>query len=77
MQNCDSTNRYVFNYTWELVVKGFWNKYPCPELDFVKWNKVIDLVVNGDNTLTVKRLVYFNFNKIPRYLPKNSSFFGA
>ena len=54
---------YIFNYNWETVVKGFWVKYPCPEIDFIKWNKVIDLVVNPDNTVSVKRIVLiFVFN---------------
>ena len=52
-------------------------KYPCKELDFVKWNKVIDLKINDDDTLTLKRLVILfilliNNKKIKNY--KNNRF---
>ena len=50
-------NKYIFNYDWETTVKGFWNKYPCPEIDFVKWNKVVDIMMNYDNTMQIKRIV--------------------
>lgn len=49
--------KHIFNFNWETVIKGFWNKYPCPELDFVKWNKVVDIVPCSDDTILVKRLV--------------------
>lgn len=51
-------SRHVFNFQWEAVIKSFWNKYPCPEFDFVKWNRVVDIAVNGD-TVLVRRLVNF------------------
>lgn len=49
---------YIFNYSWTTVVKGFLQKYPHKDLDFVKWNRVIDMVVNPDDTISIKRLVF-------------------
>jgi hypothetical protein len=57
-------NKHVFQFNWETVIKGFWNKYPCPELDFVKWNKVVDIIANPDESIVVKRLVRKNNNFI-------------
>lgn len=53
----DQKNKYTFNYDWRTVIKGFWTKYPCPEISFVKWNKVVDLNINPDQTISVKRIV--------------------
>lgn len=50
-------SEYTFNFDWETVVKGFWKKYPCKEFDFIKLNHVVDMTVNSDNTLSIKRIV--------------------
>lgn len=51
--NQEASRTHIFHHDWEIVVKAFWNKYPCPELDFVKWNKVVDIMMNYDNTMQV------------------------
>ncbi len=44
-------------------MKGFWQKYPSPEFDFVKFNNVIDMQLISDNCLTVRRLMYTRIQK--------------
>jgi PRELI-like family. len=51
-------DRYVFDFDWTTVVKALWNKYPHKDLDFVIYNKVIDLKRLDDDTLFVKKVVY-------------------
>ena len=50
-------NTYLFEYDWNTVVKAFWMKYPCPELDLVKWTKVINININEDDSITFHRFV--------------------
>jgi hypothetical protein len=57
MQGQEAGKNYTFNFDWQTVVKGFWSKYPCPEISFIKWNKVVDLEILSDNTLRIKRIV--------------------
>jgi len=49
---------YVFNYPWEVVMKGLWLKYPHKELDFVKFARVIDMKVLDDDNMIIKRMLY-------------------
>eukprot|EP00331_Platyophrya_macrostoma_P028498 CAMPEP_0176444072 /NCGR_PEP_ID=MMETSP0127-20121128/22833_1 /TAXON_ID=938130 /ORGANISM="Platyophrya macrostoma, Strain WH" /LENGTH=138 /DNA_ID=CAMNT_0017829487 /DNA_START=76 /DNA_END=492 /DNA_ORIENTATION=- len=39
-------------------MKALWNKYPCPELSFVKEHKVIGLEKVSDDKLVVQKLMY-------------------
>jgi hypothetical protein len=47
---------YTFNYSWPLVVKAFWDKYPNEKLDFVKYNKLIGLDMDEKGVLKLKRV---------------------
>lgn len=49
---------YTFNYSWPLVVKAFWDKYPNPNMDFVKYNKLIGLEMLEDGKVKLKRVQY-------------------
>jgi len=60
-----STEQYVFNYPFETVLKGFWHKYPHPDLSFVKDNFVLSYDIVDEQTLHVKRLMY---SKMQKYL---------
>jgi len=51
-------DQYVFNYDWPTVVKALWIKYPHKELDFVIYNKVVDLMPLDDDTLLVKKIMH-------------------
>eukprot|EP01015_Nassula_variabilis_P003776 TRINITY_DN1256_c0_g1_i7.p1 TRINITY_DN1256_c0_g1~~TRINITY_DN1256_c0_g1_i7.p1 ORF type:complete len:173 (-),score=32.03 TRINITY_DN1256_c0_g1_i7:92-610(-) len=51
-------NEHVFDYPWEVVMKALWNKYPNKELDFVKFNKVIDMQMVNQNCLKFKKLMF-------------------
>ncbi|CAD8110564.1 unnamed protein product [Paramecium sonneborni] len=51
-------SEYTFNFDWETVVKGFWRKYPCKEFDFIQFNQVVDMMLNDNNTMSIKRIVY-------------------
>jgi len=52
------TDSYIFNYNWETVIKGFWNKYPHKDLDFVVYNRVIDMKRLDDDSIIVKKLMF-------------------
>lgn len=52
------TDQYVFNFDWETVIKAFWNKYPHKDLDFVVYNRVIDMKRLDDNSIMVKKLMF-------------------
>lgn len=52
------TDQYVFNFDWETVIKAFWNKYPHKDLDFVIYNRVIDMKRLDDNSIMVKKLMF-------------------
>jgi len=56
-QNTKS-NQYIFNYDWETVVQAFWNKYPHKDLDFVVYNRVIDIKRLEDDSIVVKKLMF-------------------
>lgn len=49
---------YTFNYSWPLVVKAFWDKYPNPNMDFVKYNKLIGMEMLDDGKIRMKRVQY-------------------
>ncbi|CAD8177984.1 unnamed protein product [Paramecium octaurelia] len=51
-------SEYTFNFDWETVVKGFWRKYPCKEFDFIKFNQVVDMILDDNNKMQIKRIVY-------------------
>lgn len=51
-------DEYSFNFDWKTVVKAFFNKYPHKDLDFVVYNKVIDLKRINEDTILVKRVMY-------------------
>ncbi|CAD8088947.1 unnamed protein product [Paramecium primaurelia] len=53
-------SEYTFNYNWETVIKGFWRKYPCKEFDFIKFNQVVDMILDDNNKIQIKRIVYAN-----------------
>ncbi|CAD8096107.1 unnamed protein product [Paramecium sonneborni] len=48
----------TFNFDWETVIKGFWRKYPCKQFDFIQFNQVVDMIVDDDNKMQIKRIVY-------------------
>jgi len=52
------TDQYIFNYNWETVIKGFWNKYPHKDLDFVVYSRVIDMKLLDDDSILVKKLMF-------------------
>ena len=52
-------DEYLFKYPWETVVKAFWNKYPSHEFKSIIFNKVVDIKLLDDDSLIIKRLVYF------------------
>ena len=52
------SQNYTFSYDWKTVMKGFWNKYPSKQLDFVKWNKVIGFDINEDGSIKFKRVIF-------------------
>jgi len=52
------TDQYIFNYNWETVIKGFWNKYPHKDLDFVVYSRVIDMKRLDDDSIVVKKLMF-------------------
>ncbi|KRX03893.1 hypothetical protein PPERSA_04771 [Pseudocohnilembus persalinus] len=56
-------NQYVFQYPWETVIKGFWSKYPSQEMNFVKFNNVIDMQLLPNQDISFKRLMYTKFQK--------------
>ena len=58
MEQAPNTNQFVFNFNWETVVKGFLNKYPHKDLDFVVYNRVIDIKRLDDDSLLVKKLMF-------------------
>ncbi|KAL4473788.1 hypothetical protein ABPG74_022652 [Tetrahymena malaccensis] len=60
-----SKEQYVFDYPFETVLKGFWHKYPHPDLSFVKDNFVLSYDIIDEQTLHVKRLMY---SKMYKYL---------
>jgi hypothetical protein len=47
---------YTFNYSWPLVVKAFWDKYPNKSLDFVKYNKLVGLNMDEAGVIKLKRI---------------------
>lgn len=49
---------YTFNYSWALVVKAFWDKYPNPNMDFVKYNKLVGLDMTEEGNIKLKRVQY-------------------
>ena len=51
-------SEYTFSWEWSTVVRAFYDKYPNPKMDFVKFNKLIGLTVGEDNTVKIKRLQY-------------------
>ena len=53
----------MFKYPWETVIKGFYLKYPTPEMNFVKFNHVIDIEIINEKCLKIKRLMYSHFYK--------------
>jgi PRELI-like family len=58
MSNFSRNDEYRFNFDWKTVVKAFFNKYPHKDLDFVVYNKVIDLKRINEDTLIIKRVMY-------------------
>jgi len=52
------TDQYIFNYNWETVIKGLWNKYPHKDLDFVVYSRVIDMKRLDDDSILVKKLMF-------------------
>ena len=50
---------HTFNHPWTTVVLAFFDKYPTPDLSFIKYNKVIDISLTPDNKLLVKRIQKF------------------
>jgi len=52
------TDSYIFNFNWETVIKGFWNKYPHKDLDFVVYSRVIDMKRLEDDSILVKKVMY-------------------
>lgn len=58
MEANTNSNQYVFNFDWETVIKAYWNKYPHKDLDFVVYNRVIDIKRLDDDSLVVKKLMF-------------------
>jgi len=52
------TDEYLFNFNWETVIKGYWNKYPHKDLDFVVYSRVIDMKRLDDDSVLVKKLMH-------------------
>lgn len=51
---------YTFNYSWPLVVKAFWDKYPNKSIDFVKYNKLIGMKMDEKGVLRLKRVQHIH-----------------
>jgi hypothetical protein len=49
--------QYTFQFPWEIVVAGFWVKYPNPFSNHVKAEDVISRYVIDNNILVTKRIL--------------------
>jgi len=58
MSTYSRTDEHIFNFDWTTVVKALWNKYPHKDMDFVIYNKVVDLKLLDEDTILVKKIMY-------------------
>ena len=58
MEESKKMEEHIFSYPWETVVKAFLNKYPSQHLDFVKFNRVVEMKILDDNCVLLKRVMF-------------------
>ena len=57
----EKRDNYVFNYPWDLVMKGLWIKYPNSKMDFVKSHQVVGMEILPNGSLKVQKLSSVTF----------------
>lgn len=55
-QQSKNVREYLFDYDWSTTVRAFWDKYPNQKMDFIKYNKVIDIKLDEHGKLVLKRI---------------------
>ena len=66
---------FTFPYRWELVVSGFWVKYPNPYSNHVLSEDVISRYVTDDDVLVTRRLLVKERNfHIPKWAERLINF---
>lgn len=63
----EKIDTHLFQYPWSLVVKGFWQKYPSKQLNFVKFNHVIDFEIPSADIIKFTRLMYCKISFLPLF----------
>lgn len=58
--------RTVFNYSWDQVVQGYWNRYPNPHSTHVLTEDTVSREIKNDGQLYSKRLLS-KTNRVPKW----------
>jgi hypothetical protein len=66
-------NSTLFNYNWEQVTQGFWQRYPNPFATHVLTEDTIQREVRNDGKLYSKRILS-KTNRVPKW---GERFFAA
>lgn len=61
------TTEHIYPYSWDVVTRAFWNKYPNPKLAHVERVDVLDRYIDSNGCLRTARLARCTQNNIPRW----------